>query len=455
MTKFSLVVLAAGEGKRMKSDKSKVVFPVCGKEMVNRVIDEAVKAGCEKACVVVGHKAEMVMEAVGENRATFVTQAQQLGTGHAVMQAKNFIGECENVMILAGDTPLITAETLKKAMDTHENNQNFCTVLTACIENPFGYGRIVRDDCGNVLKIVEQKDATDEEKAINEINSGMYCFNSKALLESLDKLTNKNAQGEYYLTDTLSIMKAENLKVGACVVDDALEVSGVNDRVQLSEAEKVMRKRINTYHALNGVTVIDLENTYIEDDVTIGRDTVIYPGTTLEKGSVIGANVILGQNCRIVNSEVGDGCDVYYSTIIDSKVGEGTHVGPYAYLRPNSIVGKGCKVGDFVELKNATLGDGTKASHLTYIGDAIVGSNVNFGCGTVIVNYDGKSKYKTTIGNNVFVGCNSNLVSPVNVNDNAYIAAGSTITDEVPEGTLAIARSRQVIKQDWKDKRSK
>lgn len=451
---FSLVVLAAGEGKRMKSEKSKVVFKVAGKEMVNRVIDEAVKAGVNKACVVVGHKADMVMAAVGD-RAQFVTQTEQLGTGHAVMQAKEFIAQSENVLILAGDTPLITSETLKSAMKMHIERANSCTVLTSVVDNPFGYGRIIRDEEGNVEKIVEQKDATEKEKAVCEINSGMYAFNSKELIKALDKLTNNNAQGEYYLTDTLSIMKKDMLKVGAYTVADANEISGVNDRLQLAEAEKVMRRRINTRHALNGVTIIDIDGTYIEDDVVIGQDSIVYPGTTLEKGSVIGKNTVIGQNCRIVNSSVGDGCDVYYSTMIDSSVDEGTHVGPYAYLRPNSTVGKWCKVGDFVEIKNASLGDGTKASHLTYIGDATVGKNVNFGCGTVVVNYDGKSKHRTTIGDNAFIGCNSNLVSPVIVNDNSYIAAGSTITEEVPEGSLAIARSRQQIKTDWKDKRSK
>ena len=451
---FSLVVLAAGEGKRMKSEKSKVVFKVCGKEMVNRVIDEAKVAGVDKACVIVGHKAQMVMDAVGE-RAEFAFQHVQLGTGHAVMQAKDFIQDSENVLILSGDTPLISSDTLKSLMHSHIENNNSCTVLTATVDNPFGYGRIIRDGNENVDRIVEQKDANNDEASVREINSGMYCFNSKSLLSALDKLTNNNAQGEYYLTDTLSIIKASGLKVGAYTTLNSCEISGVNDRVQLADAEKEMRHRINARYALNGVTIIDIDNTYIEDDVVIGQDTVIYPGTTIEKGSVIGKNVLIGQNCRIVNSTIGDGCDVYYSTMIDSKVGENTHVGPYAYLRPNSTVGSNCKVGDFVELKNAQLGDGTKASHLTYIGDATVGCNVNFGCGTVIVNYDGKNKYKTTIGDNAFIGCNSNLVSPVKVNDNAYIAAGSTITEEVPEGSLAIARSRQVIKTDWTDKRKK
>lgn len=452
--KFSLVVLAAGEGKRMKSDKSKVVFKVCGKEMVNRVIDEAKKAGCESACAVVGHKAETVIDAVGD-RACFVTQSEQLGTGHAVMQAKDFLASSDNVLVLAGDTPLITSETLKKAMEMHLAEDNACTVITAKVKNPFGYGRIIRDERGLLTRIVEQKDATDEEKAVCEINSGMYCFKSQMLLDALGSLTNDNAQGEYYLTDTLSLMKKSNLRIGAYTVSAESEIAGVNDRVQLAEAERIMRRRINTSYALSGVTIIDPDNTYIEDGAKIGTDTVIYPGSEISSDSVIGKNVTIGQNCRIIRSTVGDGCDVYYSTMIDSSVGDDTHVGPYAYLRPGSHVGSGCKVGDFVELKNASLGNGTKVSHLTYIGDADVGERVNFGCGTVIVNYDGKSKYRTTIGDDAFIGCNSNLVSPVTVKDNAYIAAGSTITQEVPENALAIARSRQVIKTDWKDKRKK
>ncbi len=325
---FSLIVLAAGEGKRMKSEKSKVVFEVCGREMVNRVIDEAMAAGAKDVCVVVGHRADLVKKAVGD-RAEFVTQSEQLGTGHAVMQAMDFIKKSENVMILAGDTPLITRETLREAVDMHLESKNACTVLTAVMDNPFGYGRIIRDGSGNVEKIVEQKDATEEERSVKEINSGMYCFDSKVLESALGKIDNNNAQGEYYLTDTLQIIKEEGLKVGAYVVSESAEISGVNDRVQLEAASKVMRRRINEKLARSGVTIIDIDNTYIEDDVSIGKDSTIYPGAFIQKGSVIGKNTVIGGGSRIVKSVIGDGCEVYNSTVIGANVGDGEKIGPY------------------------------------------------------------------------------------------------------------------------------
>ncbi len=454
MDEFSLVVLAAGQGKRMRSENSKVVHKICGKELVNCVLAAAREAGCSEATVVVGHKREQVIAAVGEDVVT-VTQEQQLGTGHAVMQAKERIAQSTNVLIISGDTPLITADTIGKAMEEHLEKGNSATVMTAVLPCADGYGRIVRSQDDSVEKIVEHKDANEEELKIKEINSGIYCFKSADLLEALSCLTANNAQGEYYLTDTLEILKNKGKKIGAFIVGDNNELLGVNARVQLAEAESLMRARINLRHMLGGVTVIDPHSTYIGADVIIGTDTVVYPGSILEGKTVIGNNVVIGQNCRLVDAVIADGVDIWTSTVIQSSVGEGTHVGPYAYIRPDSSVGKNCKVGDFVELKKAVIGDGTKLSHLTYVGDAEVGKNVNFGCGTVVVNYDGKKKYKTTIGDNAFIGCNTNLVSPVTVNDGAYIAAGSTITDEVPEGALAIARARQVIKPDWQDRRKK
>ncbi len=454
MTEFSALILAAGEGKRMKSEKSKVVHKVCGKEMVNRVLDSALFAGAVKAQIVVGHCADMV-KAVTEDRASFAYQNEQKGTGHAVMQARAFIEESENVCVLTGDTPLISAQTLKDAMKAHIDADNDVTVLTAVFDNPAGYGRIIRNEEGAVEKIVEHKDASESELKVCEINSGMYFFKAKALLDALDSITDNNAQGEYYLTDALGIICNKNGKAGAYTVHNPDEIMGVNDRVQLAKAEKIMRTGINEKFMLSGVTIIDPDNTYICDDAVIGTDTVIYPGTVIEGKTVIGKNVYIGPNCKLVNAIIGDETDVNISTVTDSAIGKRTHVGPYAYIRPGCVVGDECKVGDFVELKKAVIGNGTKLSHLTYVGDAEVGEKVNFGCGTVVVNYDGKNKHKTVIKDNAFIGCNSNLVSPVTVNEGAYIAAGSTITDEVPKESLAIARARQVIKENWQDKRKK
>ena len=308
---------------------------------------------------------------------------------------------------------------------------------------------------GTVLKIVEHKDATEEELKVTEINSGMYFFKAKSLLNALESITDNNAQGEYYLTDALEIICQGGGKAGAYVVSDSDEIMGINDRLQLSVAERIMRRKINEKYLLSGVTIIDPFNTYICDEAVIGTDTIIYPGTVIEGKCIIGKNVYIGPNCKLTNAVIGDETDINISTITDSTIGSRTHVGPYAYVRPGCTVGDECKVGDFVELKKAIIGNGTKLSHLTYVGDAEVGSKVNFGCGTVVVNYDGKNKYKTVIKDNAFIGCNSNLVSPVTVNEGAYIAAGSTITDEVPKDALAIARARQVVKENWNDRRKK
>lgn len=384
----------------------------------------------------------------------FALQAEQKGTGHAVMQAidviKNSKGE---VVILNGDTPLITAETINKAIEYHKNNGNQATVITAILDDATGYGRIVRDNDGSVLKIVEQKDASKEEKKINEVNSGMYVFDAQSLVYALDKITPNNAQGEYYLTDTLEILLSAGKKIGGYAISDNDEIRGINDRVQLNEAEKIMQKRINEYHMRNGVTMRNPESVYIEDGVEIGNDTEICQNVTIKSGTKIGSDCVIGSGSMLDRAVIHDGVDVLSSVILESEVDEGTHVGPFAYIRPNCHVGKEVKVGDFVELKNSNIDDGTKISHLTYIGDSDVGKRVNFGCGTVTCNYDGKKKYRTTIGDDCFVGCNTNFVSPINVGDGVYIAAGSTITEDIPENSLSIARARQVNKEGWKDKR--
>ncbi len=450
---FTSVILAAGMGTRMKSKMPKVLHKVCGKPLSKWVIDASKAAGADKVCAVVGHKAETVKEVLGDV-CEFALQAEQKGTGHAVMQAidviKNSKGE---VVILNGDTPLITAETINKAIEYHKNNGNQATVITAILDDATGYGRIVRDNDGSVLKIVEQKDASEEEKKINEVNSGMYVFDAQSLVYALDKITPNNAQGEYYLTDTLEILLSAGKKIGGYAISDNDEIRGINDRVQLNEAEKIMQKRINEYHMRNGVTMRNPESVYIEDGVEIGNDTEICQNVTIKSGTKIGSDCVIGSGSMLDRTVIHDGVDVLSSVILESEVDEGTHVGPFAYIRPNCHVGKEVKVGDFVELKNSNIDDGTKISHLTYIGDSDVGKRVNFGCGTVTCNYDGKKKYRTTIGDDCFVGCNTNFVSPINVGDGVYIAAGSTITEDIPENSLSIARARQVNKEGWKDKR--
>lgn len=450
---FTSVILAAGMGTRMKSKMPKVLHKVCGKPLSKWVIDASKAAGADKVCAVVGHKAETVKEVLGDV-CEFALQTEQKGTGHAVMQAidviKNSKGE---VVILNGDTPLITAETINKAIEYHKNNGNQATVITAILDDATGYGRIVRDNDGSVLKIVEQKDASEEEKKINEVNSGMYVFDAQSLVYALDKITPNNAQGEYYLTDTLEILLSAGKKIGGYAISDNDEIRGINDRVQLNEAEKIMQKRINEYHMRNGVTMRNPESVYIEDGVEIGNDTEICQNVTIKSGTKIGSDCVIGSGSMLDRAVIHDGVDVLSSVILESEVDEGTHVGPFAYIRPNCHVGKEVKVGDFVELKNSNIDDGTKISHLTYIGDSDVGKRVNFGCGTVTCNYDGKKKYRTTIGDDCFVGCNTNLVSPINVGDGVYIAAGSTITEDIPENSLSIARARQVNKDGWKDKR--
>ena len=437
----------------MKSKMPKVLHKVCGKPLSKWVIDASKAAGADKVCAVVGHKAETVKEVLGDV-CEFALQAEQKGTGHAVMQAidviKNSKGE---VVILNGDTPLITAETINKAIEYHKNNGNQATVITAILDDATGYGRIVRDNDGSVLKIVEQKDASEEEKKINEVNSGMYVFDAQSLVYALDKITPNNAQGEYYLTDTLEILLSAGKKIGGYAISDNDEIRGINDRVQLNEAEKIMQKRINEYHMRNGVTMRNPESVYIEDGVEIGNDTEICQNVTIKSGTKIGSDCVIGSGSMLDGAVIHDGVDVLSSVILESEVDEGTHVGPFAYIRPNCHVGKEVKVGDFVELKNSNIDDGTKISHLTYIGDSDVGKRVNFGCGTVTCNYDGKKKYRTTIGDDCFVGCNTNFVSPINVGDGVYIAAGSTITEDIPENSLSIARARQVNKEGWKDKR--
>lgn len=449
---FKAIILAAGKGTRMKSKYPKVVHKVCGKEMVNHIIDVSKKSGVKDIVAILGHESDIVKSRLPENT-VIAMQTEQLGTGHAVIMAKAHIKDEDTILVLCGDTPLIKEDTLKRLFNYHIENSYHATVLTTEVENPTGYGRIIRDKNLDLLKIVEQKDATEYEKLVKEINSGIYCFNGKSLRESLDLLDNNNAQGEYYLTDTIKIIREKGNKVGAFNGSTIEELMGVNSRVELSKAEEIMRRRINESHMVNGVTIIDTNSTYIEADVEIGNDTIIYPGVMLRGNTKIGSGCTIEINSCITNSVVGDNSKVMNSTVIDSVIGENTTVGPYAYLRPKSNLGNNVKIGDFVEVKNATIEDNSKASHLSYIGDAHVGKDVNIGCGVVFVNYDGKNKFKSVVKDGAFIGSNSNLVAPVTVEKKGYIATGSTITDDVPEGSLAIARGRQVVKEGWVEKK--
>ncbi len=436
----------------MKSSTSKVLHEIFHKPLVYYPIEAARYAGAQEVCLVVEHKSEEVMKTFGDT-VKYALQAERLGTGHAVMQAMDFIGDDGEILVLYGDTPLITAQTIEKMLAFHRKKKNAVTVLSALVDDPTGYGRIVRDESKHFVKIVEQKDATDEEKRITEINGGMYVFEAKHLKSALSKITNNNKQQEYYLTDTIEILLHEGYNVDAIAIMNPDDILGVNSREQLAQATAIMKQRINRKHMDNGVTLIDPHHTYIDPEVEIGQDTVIEPGCIIEGNTSIGENCIIGYNTKIRNCKVGNSVAIESSMLIDSQIDEGCHIGPFAYIRPNSHIGAKVKIGDFVEIKNATIGEGTKVSHLTYIGDADVGCDVNFGCGTVVVNYDGEKKHRTIIKDHAFIGCNTNLVSPVVIEENVYTAAGSTITQDVPKNSLAIARARQEIKPEWVTKK--
>ena len=445
------IILAAGEGTRMKSDTPKTLHKVCGKEMIKYVVEAAQNSGIEKNIVVLGHGKEKVGHNIKDSGVITVEQpigdGAPYGTGYAVMVAGKYINDDDTVVILCGDGPLIRKETLKSFIKYHVENNYAASIMTSFIDNPKGYGRILRNADSSIGNIIEEKDASEEIKRVKEINTGILCFHGKQLKYALEKIDTDNSQNEYYLTDTVKVLNKEGLKVGGWILEDATDIKAVNDRVQLAEVTKIMQERINRRHMVSGVTIIDPENTYIDDSVVIGNDTVIYPGTFLEERTTIGSHCMIGPNTRIINSAVKNNVTVESSKVIEASIDEGTTVGPFAYLRPGTVLGKNVKIGDFVEVKKSTIGDNSKSSHLSYIGDAEIGKNVNIGCGVVFVNYDGKNKNKTTVGDGAFVGSNSNLVAPVNIEQGGYVACGSTITDDVGEGDLAIARSKQVNKK--------
>jgi bifunctional UDP-N-acetylglucosamine pyrophosphorylase/glucosamine-1-phosphate N-acetyltransferase len=451
------IVLAAGEGTRMKSKKPKVVHSICGKPLILHVLDAASQAGVDKNVVIVGHGKKQVKDCAKGEGTHFVEQPihskAPYGTGFAVMQATDYIKDDDTVVILCGDTPLIESNTIERLIQFHKTKKNHATVLTANLEDPSGYGRILKKDNGDVKKIVEQKDANEEEKTINEINSGFYCFSGRELKLGLEKITNENLQNEYYLTDVIEVLSDEGYNVAALTFDDPSQLYGINSREQLSQAEGIMRIKINKKHMENGVSFINPESTYIDSSVIIGKDTLVYPNVYLEKNTIIGEDCIIRSNSRIVDSVIEDSVDIEASLIEKSYVGSNSHIGPFAHLRPESKLGNNVKIGNFVEVKKSTIKDNSKAGHLAYIGDADIGESVNIGCGVIFVNYNGQEKFRSLVHDNAFIGSNANIVAPVEVGKWGYVAAGSTITKDVSEGDLSIARAKQINMPGWVERK--
>ena len=446
------IILAAGKGTRMKSKLYKVLHPVSGQPMVEHIINRVSETNPDQIITIVGHGAEQVKAQLGE-RSEYALQAEQLGTGHAVLQAAFFLqGKEGTTLVISGDTPLLTTETLNNLFEYHQGKNASATILTAQAEDPTGYGRIIRDHIGIVEKIVEQKDTTPEEALIQEINTGTYCFDNQALFEALNKVGTDNAQGEYYLTDIIEILKDAGKTVAAYQTEDFDESMGVNDRIALAKANELMRQRINKMHMVNGVSFVDPATTYIDAGVEIGSDTVIEAGVQLQGKTVIGSDCVIGAHSRIVDSVIEDHVVVEHSVIEKSLVKSHADVGPFAHLRPKAEIGEGVHIGNFVEVKNAEIGKNTKVGHLTYVGDATLGEEINVGCGVVFVNYDGKNKHRTTIGDHSFIGSNANIIAPVEIAKNTSVAAGSTITEDIPEYAMAIARARQVNKEEYAKK---
>jgi bifunctional UDP-N-acetylglucosamine pyrophosphorylase/glucosamine-1-phosphate N-acetyltransferase len=450
-----VVILAAGKGTRMKSDLPKVLHRVAGIPLIEHVLRLAEAVGAASVTVVVGHQADLVRDALAKRPGLrFALQEPQLGTGHALLQAEPMLGrELGTVILLSGDVPLLREGTVQRLAGRHEASGAAATVLTAEVEAPDGYGRIVRDG-GRIAEIVEHRDATPAQRAIREINSGIYAFDLPGLFEALWDVGSANAQREYYLPDLVKIYRARGRVVETSTVADAREILGVNSRKELAELADILKGRTNDAWMEAGVTIVDPPTAFIGPDVVIGADTVIHPGVYLEGRTRIGARCEIHSGVRIVDSTVEDGVVVNnFCVISNSRISSGARIGPFAHIRPDSHVGPEAHVGNFVELKKTTLGRGSKASHLTYLGDATIGEKVNVGAGTITCNYDGVVKHPTVIEDGAFIGSDTQLIAPVRVGRGAYVAAGSSITDDVPADALAIARGRQVNKEGWVKKK--
>lgn len=442
----SAIVMAAGKGTRMNSKKTKTMHKILGKPMVEHIYDTLEKVGVNNKVFVVGHDRESIMEYL-QDKVQYAVQDPQLGTAHAVMQAQHLKNETGKTLIINGDCPLITEETYRLLLDK-TTKENPLVLLTTVLEDPKSYGRIIRE--GNqLLKIVERKDCNDKEVEIREINAGIYCVDNELLWKYLPEVDNNNSQKEYYITDLVQIFRKHGHKVMPLIIEDSEELQGINSMSELASATKWLQRKVNSYWMSRGVNIIDPERTYISTDAIIGADTIIYPTVRIEGKSILGEDNILTEGTYLENVVLGQGNTVKSSRITDSKVGSKVTIGPNSHLRNGCVIADKCNIGNFVEMKNVIFGHDSKCAHLTYLGDTTVGEYCNFGCGVVTVNYDGKYKYHTEIGDHVFIGSNVNLIAPVNIGDYTVLAAGSTITADVKEGDLAIARVRQEIKPGY------
>jgi bifunctional UDP-N-acetylglucosamine pyrophosphorylase/glucosamine-1-phosphate N-acetyltransferase len=457
MKNLRVLILAAGKGTRLVSNRAKVLHSLCGTPMLRLVYAAAAGLEPDETLVVIGHDAARVQESLAGHPAGFILQAEQLGTGHAVMAAQpQFANHAGDLLVLFGDTPRITTPTLRKLFDHHRRSGAATTLLTTRLPEPFGYGRILRNAQGEIQAIVEEKDATPEQRKIDEINPGFYCFQIPSLVTALGRLSNNNAQKEYYVTDLIEIQRRAGEKIETVLHENFEELRGINTRRELAELARALSRQKNLDLMAAGVTLIDPERTYVDLDVTIEKDVTLYPMVTLEGKTHIGEGTSVRSGTRIANSVIAAGVQILDSCVItDSEVGSGTTIGPSARLRDHTIIGENCRVGNFVEIKNSRLGKGTKAAHLAYLGDSQIGNRVNIGAGTITCNYDGLKKNATIIEDDAFIGTDSQLVAPVRIGRGAYVAAGSCITRDVPPAALGIARGSQVNKEGWAERRKK
>jgi bifunctional UDP-N-acetylglucosamine pyrophosphorylase / glucosamine-1-phosphate N-acetyltransferase len=454
-SEIHVVILAAGQGTRMKSRMAKVLHRLAGKPLIEHVLRAAQALHPATVTMVVGHEADSIRSFVGEQpNIGWVLQKPQLGTAHALQQAEpRLAGKHGTLILLSGDVPMLRATTLRRLVDTHQTARAAATVVTAIVDRPYGYGRIVRAR-GRIARIVEERDASPKDRQVREINGGIYAFDLAPLFDALRGIASQNAQGEYYLTDLVAIYRRRKLRVETLLVENPHEIRGINSRTELAEVSRIVRQTKNEELMAAGVTMIDPATTYIDPDVQIGPDTVIHPGVAIEGQSRIGAACEIHSNVRIVDSEIADKVVIQdFCLILGSRIAESGSVGPFAHLRPDSVVGKGAKVGNFVELKKTTLGPGSKANHLAYLGDATIGAKVNVGAGTITCNYDGTSKHPTVIEDEAFIGSDTQLIAPVRIGKGAYVGAGSSITEDVPPGALGIARGRQTNVAGWVERK--